>query len=729
MRQRFVVTICAVLVACMASQAKPVTLKKAAALANKMRNVEFRIHKKSRARAKSNAEPAYYVFTGGEKNGFVIVAGDDIAKPILGYSTSGTLNDDDSLPPNMQAWLDDIEQQILQARKLGVEQGAETARMWEAPTLGETVLELETATWSQDAPFNRQCPLENDNRCVTGCVPTAFAILMKYYEYPSQGRGTTESYVTKTSGITVPERNLEHTYNWNLMKSDYSTYSQEQANAVSELMADIGAAIQADYTANGTGGSFVHEGIFRHFGYNNGMARMKKDYNDEEWNDMLRAELDKSRPVIYRGAQEEEGGGHVFLLVGYTTQNYFLVNWGWKGRYNGAYALDAMTPGEHVYNSNQSAGFDCVPAPMLPCVATVDETYTAPSLKAAITLAATDGSTTLIRMLQDAPITKEVIGEQKDVVLDLNGCKLTVISSGFRNNGRFTIEDTKGTGKIVVEDGNYSIINNYGDLTVKGGEFLVVSDKEEGTDYRRCIWTGEGTKTIIEGGKFSSPFQTLCLKGDMTIEGGEFEMTDNGSVISDYNSTGLLTIHGGTFINSGEQPEGNDYRRCIWTDKDCSVEITGGVFTCNSSSQALCLRGNATISGGTIENKGKGIDCASNGNVTIMDCRMGGKRNVYAWSGASLKCYGGIYSNIVTTSYLPSGYFCTYNTDAVTSEKYPYMVGNTLGIETVPQQQVSQEGTCYKLDGTVCRDAKKGIVIMRKQNGKTVKQISYLRKK
>ena len=132
------------------------------------------------APSQTAAAPAYYLFTTTDKAGIVIVSGDDIAKPILGYSVEGTIEEGCSLPPNMQAWLDDMELQILQARAMGVKQSDETAQQWNAPSVGRASLKLQTAQWSQGYPFNQQCPLEQNQRCVTGCVATAYAILMKY---------------------------------------------------------------------------------------------------------------------------------------------------------------------------------------------------------------------------------------------------------------------------------------------------------------------------------------------------------------------------------------------------------------------------------------------------------------------------------------------------------------------------------------------------------------------
>ncbi len=865
-------------------QAKNVSLDNAAIVAEKFLAAKgfpqkkLVLHKNVRsgfahAPSQSVVAPAYYVFSMSDEAGFVIVSGDDIAKPILGCSFEGTFEEDD-LPPNMQEWLEDMEKQIMQARESGMQQSEETAQQWKAPTVGRATFKLQTALWHQRNPLNQLCPLDKGKRSVTGCVATAHGILMKYYGYPAKGRGTTKAYITGKKELSVAERNLDHPYNWDMILMEYKDgeYNQEQANAVAELLADIGAAIKADYASDETGATTGHKAIFAHFGFNPGNIKYKEDYSSTEWSSMLKRELNMQRPLLY-GASHSEGG-HAFILEGYTDQDYFYVNWGWGGNYNGAFSLDALRPGSTFYDGSQQAYFDCVPAEMLSGVAKVNDSEECPSLKAAISMAAIVGSPMSIKMVQDAQVYFETIDEEDDITLDLNGHRLDVIHSGIYNYGRLRIVDNKGTGKIIASTGNSGIFLNYGLLDIEGGEyfnkiarvdstdyrrcvwsaegsnttirngkftspiqtlcfngdatiengvfettgnssvvsnygtsgqttikdgtFTNTSQKPDGSDYRRCVWTAEGSKTMIKNGKFSSPnqalcfngdatiengvfestgtnsvisnyntsgeltildgtftnigqqpdgsdyrrsvwtavgtktmikngkffspIQPLCLNGDATVENGFFEATGNSSVVANYNTSGQLIILGGTFNNTGLQPDGSDYRRSVWTTKESSTIISGGIFTCESGSQTLCFTGNAAISGGIIENKGNGISCASNADVTISNCMMSGNRILYAWEGAKLKCSGGLYSQPVAEDFLASGCYCNSNNDAATKLKYPFLVIDPTGIETVSQSEDMSGSTYYGINGMVLPDKRPGLIIERKKNGKTAKR-------
>ena len=198
--------------------------------------------------------PAFHIFSDKDNKEIIVVSGDDIARPILGWSFNYKADENGDFPPAMKDWLSEMERQISQARKAGVEQSAQVAQAWRAPSTGNVVRQLKTAKWGQNYPFNADCPLTNSGeRCITGCVATSYAILMKYHRYPSGAKGYTSTYLTPNNGIVVYSRELSTSYDWDSMLMDYSgDFNYNQKMAVAKLMADIGAAIKADYTPQST---------------------------------------------------------------------------------------------------------------------------------------------------------------------------------------------------------------------------------------------------------------------------------------------------------------------------------------------------------------------------------------------------------------------------------------------------------------------------------------------
>lgn len=297
----------------------------------------------------SGLEPAYYVYDNASGPGFVIVAGDDVAMPVLGYSFEHEFPQGELLP-NVQGWLDGLREEINAARRDGVQAGEAVTRAWQEMRAGDVVVELQTALWNQDAPYNRLCPLVNGSATYTGCTATAMAIVMRYHQWPERGTGTLPAYTTITHNYSVPAQELGHSYEWDLMPLNYTNSSEAQNQAVATLMRDCAIAIQADFCPIGSSGTSalalnIARSLPSYFSYGR-TARWvaRASYPSDEWDRMMKDELDASRPIIYSGFNFESG--HAFVLDGYTTDSYFSVNWGWGGYCNGYYLLSALEPAD-----------------------------------------------------------------------------------------------------------------------------------------------------------------------------------------------------------------------------------------------------------------------------------------------------------------------------------------------------------------------------------------------
>ena len=155
------------------------------------------IEKKS-VRAKSlkrtaHVEPscgAFYVFNMEDDGGFVIVSADDRTEAVLGYADSGSF-DTERLPSHVRAWLQGYADQIAAVRS----GRAQPLKAAQAAELHEAITPLLTTRWDQDAPYNLQCPPE----CVTGCVATAMAQVMRYHRWPEGETTEIPAYETNST--------------------------------------------------------------------------------------------------------------------------------------------------------------------------------------------------------------------------------------------------------------------------------------------------------------------------------------------------------------------------------------------------------------------------------------------------------------------------------------------------------------------------------------------------
>lgn len=283
--------------------------------------------------------PALYVFA-CESGGYVVVAGDDISVPVIGYALSGTFPTD-NMPVNMRSMLDWHASIIDYARSNGWTPSAVTTAAWSrvaAASGSSDKVVLETAKWGQGTPYNDLCPSEDGRKCPSGCVATAMAIIMRYYEYPERGTGVLPDYdyawdfAKQEYRYHIDGYALGHVYQWDKMPLEYreGQYSSEEAAQVAQLMYDLGVMSRMDYAPGGSGaGSDSPIQMVQYFGYDRQMRYCDRaQFSDRQWEQLIRDEIDAGRPVFHCGASER--GGHAFVVDGYQG-NYFRINYGWSG--------------------------------------------------------------------------------------------------------------------------------------------------------------------------------------------------------------------------------------------------------------------------------------------------------------------------------------------------------------------------------------------------------------
>ena len=289
---------------------------------------------------KADTTSAFYVY-GYPTGGFVIVSSDDCAQSVLGYSDGRF--DRDSLPDNMRYWLSVYADEIHAASNSSnvATQSAETVSSNASYSATVSPL-LKGIKWDQGAPYNNKVP----DKVNTGCVATAMAQVMKYYEYPAKGAG---SYSYTFEGRTFSANFAESTYDWNNMLDDYSVvnYSTAEANAVATLMYDCGVSVNMQYTLDrGSAADLfgIVEALVNYFGYDPNTQYYSRDYYySNEWINKMKKELNEGRPLLYFANDAKETYGHAFVVDGYDASNRMHINWGWSGDLNGYFVINALT--------------------------------------------------------------------------------------------------------------------------------------------------------------------------------------------------------------------------------------------------------------------------------------------------------------------------------------------------------------------------------------------------
>lgn len=314
---------------------------------------------------------AYYVINVGT-NGFLIISADDELPELLGYSKE-RIYCEESISPALRMWLNNYDREIQIWRntisyhnKRLVNRSQNDGR--------EPIDPLLSTKWGQDFPFNNYCPTDcQGKKCPIGCVTTAIAQIMNYWEWPQKGYGEHSFEYICTEDSTdrrILSVNLESTqYHWENMVDDYGFGGQssvdmttsDQQDAVATLMYHIAVAQNAHFSYQGTWLSFreirqhTFPSLFSHFDYDNNVQVFAKDYcNIDSLETFLYDELLDGRPIFVVGADSAKGG-HAFVCDGYEN-HYFHFNWGWNGLGDGWFRLSALNPsmlfvGSYEFNS------------------------------------------------------------------------------------------------------------------------------------------------------------------------------------------------------------------------------------------------------------------------------------------------------------------------------------------------------------------------------------------
>ena len=279
-------------------------------------------------------DAAVYVFNAD--NMFVIVSGDDSAPAILGYSDNGAF-DKDNAPDGLKAMLGWYQYAVSKSQS--VTRGAVSSH--------EAIKPLLKTKWNQSGPYNLLCPYDSDAKAtsVTGCVATAAAQVMNYYQWPD-------------------------TYEWDKMKNEYEKNDSTDAGyAVAKLMKDVGEAVFMNYSANGSGANSVYacEALRNNFSYAYSTeVAERENYTSEEWDELIYSNLSAGKPVYYSGdmidLSNDTGkwkgarAGHAFVVDGYDSDGLYHINWGWGGTSNGYFLLSVLNPDNQGIGGASGAG-------------------------------------------------------------------------------------------------------------------------------------------------------------------------------------------------------------------------------------------------------------------------------------------------------------------------------------------------------------------------------------
>jgi len=348
---------------------------------SRMKRSAHSVHKKDK-------ETPYY-FINLKPKGWVLVSGNDVIDPILGFSFDANIDTNTPLPPALVSMLDGFESDIDYLESHAIKARSKISNMWdelsENPEAFRANIEdfrirhkssrssrkkevkpLLKTQWHQFAPYNTYTPIIAGKHTLVGCVATAMAQIMAYHQWPKKGidKHTNKNYPSQSINFGIT------TYNWLNMTN----------NNIAKLSYHIGVATDMKYTIKGSTSDLekASYAFKKHFSYTSKIEKRlyRDDYSTEDlnaWQARLEENLDKNLPVLYAGYKTKEAPttgsdkGHAFVCDGYKRVNFGLgtkyhFNFGWKnGSGNGYYYISKYSAGEHYYYYRNIALFNIKP--------------------------------------------------------------------------------------------------------------------------------------------------------------------------------------------------------------------------------------------------------------------------------------------------------------------------------------------------------------------------------
>lgn len=291
----------------------------------------------------ADGDAALYLFRNAGSEGYMLVSADDVAVPLLGYSHTPLPENPSEMPPQLSWWLSEYAAEIEAAQQSATYSGGLTPITYPRAERAAIAPMLKTA-WNQDAPYNDLTPRIDGKATYTGCVATAVAQIMKYFNYPAKGVGEATCRDSNNKEYTA---SMAVSFDWGNMLPTYSqgNYNSTQGKAVATLMKCCGYALRMGYGTEGSGTQslYVPSALTEHFGYDpQTWLYSRSHYTLADWEEMIYTNLATCGPVYYSGAAPN--GGHAFVCDGYSSNGFYHFDWGWGGWCNGYFRLTALNP-------------------------------------------------------------------------------------------------------------------------------------------------------------------------------------------------------------------------------------------------------------------------------------------------------------------------------------------------------------------------------------------------
>jgi hypothetical protein len=307
-----------------------------------------------------------------DPQGYIVIAGSDLISPVIAYSFESDFGTMDQGNPLFQLIKADLAYRIQYSTCLQNGSDNINVSLWEEMLSGDfkaindLLFEQWPATgdgwlktnWTQNPPYSNFCPLDpvTGLRSYAGCPATAMAQIMNFHETTNSTHfDDADDYYHNYAGRqywidddydfadfpSFPELNTYlDTLNAHYLAEKALTNDDKAAMTFA-----CGVAARQVFTSQGSGTFGVDQAYDAYLRFGCSTVELL-DSTDADLYERMKQNIKDTLPVHLAVVDESWSTGHNVVVDGYNTDDYYHLNFGWGGSFNGWYLLPEEIPYE-----------------------------------------------------------------------------------------------------------------------------------------------------------------------------------------------------------------------------------------------------------------------------------------------------------------------------------------------------------------------------------------------
>jgi len=302
--------------------------------------------------------------------GFIVVSADEKLPPVIAYSDK---NGFDPASPLVSLIKSDLSLRLQNYDEMSEESKAAIKEKWRMlssdtkivpeyeqwPPEGSTSTGGWTEThWNQNVPYNKFCPMDlsANSRSYTGCPATAMSQLLFYHKTINSTRfeyrkdryyhDYTQSFWVDDAYETYDFLNFDEVNVYlDSIEVKWAEGRELTEDDIAALNWACGIATKSVFSAYGSGTFGVDQAYdaFQKFGFTSSVL-MGSLYSDKDIKTKMADNIKIGLPVHLATVNETWTSGHNVVCDGYSSDDFFRLNFGWGGSSDGWYSLPEGFP-------------------------------------------------------------------------------------------------------------------------------------------------------------------------------------------------------------------------------------------------------------------------------------------------------------------------------------------------------------------------------------------------